>query len=389
MSQPSVISQTDSIHIPTQTEIALEEWRQAGVPIEKGHRLYRSKKMTGFNQEVYSSWIERWARNSAVNYPIINRADGVSFLRNSAKDIPCIVVGIGPSFDENIEALRMAQRHAIIIATDAALRPMIRHGIKPDLIVNYDARDHQKTMWETIDTKPYVLLANSVTSPKTINAWEGQAMFFNMMQGDDEFAENILPCIYPDLGQLPNLGTVGNGIVFLAWQMGCKPIMTVGMDLCYKEKEIPKPHTEPLLNLKEKSWRYRCKDWKFISPTVDLPDGAWEEIENRELYDNDERMKHTFDEEIKGKTYRVDEPLKFYRNSLFQAIGRFDMDIINCSGGVFSDQIKSMPLKEVLIQKCSATLERGATVVKFLPSLISDCKQGWIYNYNENIWKPY
>lgn len=367
---------------PTQTEAALEQFRKAGVPIERARRPYRSKKMEGFNAEVYSAWIERWANNAAANYPIARNSAGVSFLRNAAKDIPAVVIGIGPSLDDEILSLKIAPRHAVIIATDAALRPLLRHGIRPDIVVNYDARDEQSSMWESIDTRGIVLLANSVTSPFTVDAWKGKVMFFNMLQNDDEFASNILPALFPFLGQLPNLGTVGNGAVFLAWQMGCKPILTVGMDLCYKEQftEIKPAEGDVPATFKIDGWKYRCRDWKLLNENV------WAEIENKILYNNEERLAETVDEIIKGKTYKVDHCLKFYRNSLFSNIGQFDMPVINCSGGVFTDQIKTMRLKDAIEEKCYAALEPGRTVVKHLDALIPDGKSDFYLDEKERIF---
>lgn len=370
----------------SQTEIALEEFRQAGVPINKTPRPYLSKRMTGFNAEVYTTWIERWATNAAANYPVVKGSMGVGFLRNAAKDVPAVVVGIGPSLDESIQDLKKTPRHAVVIATDAALRPLIRHGIHPDIVINYDARDHQNTMWETIDTSRYVLLANSVTSPHTIAAWKGSVMFFNMMQSDDEFATNILPAIYPYLGQLPNMGTVGNGAIFLAYHMGCKPILTVGMDLCYKN--LSPDSDKPV-------WVYRATDYKFIAETAEMRNGSWEACENRILYDNQARLKETINEEIKGKTYKTDEPLKMYRNSLFAAVGKFDLPIINCSGGVLQDLVKTMTLRDALEQKCYASLEPARTTAKHLMSLIPAANHDWklvpdakifIPNVNADLW---
>lgn len=370
----------------TQTEAALDEFREAGVPIEKARRLYRSKRMEGFNAEVYSAWIERWANNAAANYPVVRKSEGVSFLRNAAKDIPAIIVGIGPSLDDEILSLKIAPRHAVIIATDAALRPLLRHGIKPDIVLNYDARDEQATMWESIDTRGMVLLANSVTSPFTIDAWKGKAMFFNMMQADDEFASNILPALFPYLGQLPNLGTVGNGAVFLAWQMGCKPILAVGMDLCYRER-VADPADENKISPTDLGWRYRCKDWRLLhDKDPQTPGGHWAEIQNKVLYDNDVRMKEAVDEEIKGQIYKTDHCLKFYRNSLVSNIGQFDMPVINCSGGVLTDLIKSMTLKQAIEDKCYAALEPGRTTAKHLFSLIPDGKTGFVLNEKERIF---
>lgn len=367
---------------PTQVDAALEEFRQAGVVV-KSPRLFHSKKMTGFNAEVYSSWIERWATNAAANYPVIKGSMGVAFLKNCAKDVPAVVVGIGPSLDDCIPDLKRAARHAVIIATDAALRPLARHGIHPDLVVNFDARDEQQTMWETLDTSRYVLLANSVTSPHTINAWKGSAMFFNMLQSDDEFCSNILPSIYPYLGQLPNMGTVGNGAIFLAKGMGCNPILTVGMDLCYRQTSLLEPG-----QTFTPSWKYRAKDWHFRAGNGgDMPD-RWDEIENKTLYDNDDRMAHTFDEVVKGKTYKVDQPLQFYRNSLVSGVGNNDIPLINCSGGVMSDLVPSMSFRDALEKKCYPSLDAGRTILKHLKALIPAANQDWALLPDARIFIP-
>lgn len=372
----------------TQVEAALEEFRQAGM-VEKTPRLFLSKKMTGFNAEVYSSWIERWAANAAANYPVMKGSMGVAFLKNAAKDVPAVVVGIGPSLDDSIQDLKRAPRHAIIIATDAALRPLARHGIHPDIVVNFDARDEQRTMWETLDTSRYVLLANSVTSPHTISAWKGSAMFFNMMQSDDEFCSNILPSINPYLGQLPNMGTVGNGAVYLAKFMGCNPILGVGMDLCYREQftEIEPAKGDVPATYRIDGWKYRCRDYRFLH-SVDVPSGSWEERENKTLYDNDERLAGTKDEVIKGVTYKTDEPLRHYRNSLLSNIGQLDVPFIDCSGGVLKSFVPSMTLREALEQKCYAALEPGRTIVKHLKSIIPPANHDWVLMEDARLFIP-
>lgn len=359
MSQPDVVKQLEPTYTPTQTEAALEEFRQAGV-VHTSPRLFTSKRMSGFNAEVYSTWIERWAANAAANYPVMKGSAGVSFLKNAAKGVPAIVVGIGPSLDDSILDLVRAPRHAVIIATDAALRPLARHGIKPDIVLNFDCRDAQPTMWDSLDTSPYVLLANSCTSPHTIAAWKGKAMFFNMAQSDDEFCTNILPSMFPYLGSLPNMGTVGNGAVYLAHYMGCSAIIGVGMDLCYREVVETQDPGRP------NPWKYRCNDYFFLPPTAEMPDGAWEVTENKVLYDNDKRMAETQDEEIKGVVYRTDKALQTYRNSLVSNIGQLDIPFINCSGGVLTGLVPTMTLREALEKKCYAALEPGRTIVKHL-----------------------
>lgn len=351
--------------------VSVDDLKKDGL-ITKSPRVYQSKRMTGFNQEVYAAWIDRWANSAAINYPIINDAWGVRFLFNSCKRLPAVVVGIGPSLDDNIQMLRAARDRAIIIATDAALRPMLRHGIKPDLVLNFDGRHEQCTMWDTIDTRDMVLVANSVTSPRTVDAWKGKIIFFNMMQLDDEFATNILPAMYPHLGTLPNMGTVGNGAIYLAHEMGCNPIITVGMDLCYRE-------ASRLDDRPEQRWDYRCGDYLFVKPSAEFPDGTWVASENKILYDNAERMKNTLDIEHKGKKFRVDEALKFYLNSIIRNIGELDLPVIDTSGGALAQYAKAMTL-EAALAKCTETIHDGRTVVRHLNKIVPDCKRGRKYD---------
>lgn len=365
------------------TALEIAEFKKAaGIEPASKPRAYQSKRMTGFNAEVYSAWIDRWANNAAVNYPIINDSWGVRFLTNSCKKLPAVVVGIGPSFDDNIDALKCARQRAIVIATDAALRPMLRHGIKPDIVVNYDGRHEQCTMWDSIDTRDLVLVANSVTSPRTIDAWKGKIIFFNMMQADDEFATNILPAMYPHLGELPNMGTVGNGAIYLASQMGCDPIITVGMDLCYRRTNKPNEAIDPA----KPEWRYRCDDYIYLKPTPEFPEGNWAVIENKVLYDNAERMKNTGEVTHKGQTFRVDEALKFYHNSLIGHIGNLDLPVIDTSGGTLSPYVKHMGLMDALMNSCKENIYDGRTVVRHLNKITKDCKRGRRYD-EKDFWQ--
>lgn len=84
-----------------------------------------------------------------------------------------------------------------------------------------------------------------------------------------------------------------------------------------------------------------------------------------------------------------------YRNSLFAAVGKFDLPIINCSGGVLQDLVKTMTLRDALEQKCYASLEPARTTAKHLMSLIPAANHDWklvpdakifIPNVNADLW---
>lgn len=372
----------------TQTDIELDDLRQAGATITKVPRLYLSKRMTGFNAAVYAGWIERWARHAAQNWPVVTRAWGVRLLFKSAKGLPAAIVGIGPSLDESVQELKYLKGRGLIIATDAALRPLLRHDIIPDLVVNYDAKEEQCSMWNTVEdrTDGITLVANSCTAPETINAWRGRILFFNMEQGDDEFATNILPCLYPHLGVLPNLGTVGNGAIYLAHLMGCGPIMLVGMDLCYQF--VPDDSLRTNSCLIPGQWRYRCTDyrWEPADETAGLP-ARWKETENTILYDNSARLEESIDEEIKGVVYKTDEPLKFYRNSIVNNIGALGLDVVNCApNGILKDLLPTMSLKEAVLAKCDRSIGIGESLVPHLGRIVPDCKAD--LKFEKPYWIP-
>ena len=60
------------------------------------------------------------------------------------KDIPCIIVAAGPSLKKNIQKLKSAKGHGLIICVDVIANYMLEQGILPDLICSVDplASDH-------------------------------------------------------------------------------------------------------------------------------------------------------------------------------------------------------------------------------------------------------
>jgi hypothetical protein len=341
---------------------AIRDWRSS----PSTRATYRPKNMNEANTEIVQGWIERWVRNAAVNYPIIRESDSVGLLRDAAKDLPVVVVGIGPSLDRDIDRVKELKPLAYIIATDAALRPLLAHNVTPDLVLNFDCRDAQRTMWETVEslTADTVLVANSCTSPKTIEAWAGRMIFFNMVQADDEFCSNVLPILYPHIGGLPNLGTVGNGAVYLADFMGASKIFLLGFDFCYSERPDGGPD------------RYRCADYIRVSPSIEYPNGRWERQENAALYNNDERLKGVVEETINGRRYYTDETLTNYRRILIDMIGHLDFPIVDLSGASLASSLESWTFDR-LTMDLFAPIAKGAGIIRHLPKILNDVRSQW------------
>lgn len=349
----------------TLLEKELIAMRESGYPIYKGIRTFKDNqsKMSDANSKALSSWLPRWIRNAADNYPLIRNAESLNWLESSAVGLPVVVVGIGPSLDTEMEALKkVAGRNALILATDAALRPLLANRIIPHLVINFDCKAEQYTLFEGLQehTKGITLLANSCTHPKTLAHWAGPILFFNMAHPGVDFMDVVLPCMFPKFGPMSNHGTVGNAGILLAYAMGADPIITVGMDLCY-QKDGDK-------------YVYRCSDYDPVpaNPKTGTPE-RWNKRENKVLYDNDLRVKEAFTVKVKDREFMVDDALNFYRQGAATLIGSMGTTrVVDCSPGGILEAcgVQSMSLKNAVEEFCSKPIGNGQSILLHLARLI-------------------
>ena len=78
-------------------------------------------------------WINNYIQNRAR--PVAYRSVSALFGRYSGT---AVVFGAGPSLDRVIQELCTEKRGMYLIATDAALKPLLRHGIRPNLLISMD-----------------------------------------------------------------------------------------------------------------------------------------------------------------------------------------------------------------------------------------------------------
>ena len=347
---------------PTLIEKQLEELKSAGANIFSGQVQAHKPGEKGANRAILEKWLPAWIRNSYLNFEIARNSPGLSFLKSSAKGLPAVVVGIGPSLDHTVERLINFQRNCIIISTDAALRPLTARKIKPHIVVNVDASDVQEVLFKDVDTHDIVLVAPTSTHPWTLAAWKGPIIFFNMVHPGIEFMDIVLPTVFPCQGEMCVHGTVGNTATLLAYQMGCKQIIAIGMDLCYGKVG--------------ETWKYRCEDFEWFD------DGAehffWKPKECRILYDNDLRLKQAYEIEVKGKKFMVDPELELYRKSLFELVGSFvNVSFTDCSeGGILGAAgFYTQKFEDALLEHCGRQIQEGESVVLHLPKILQRREQ--------------
>ncbi len=191
-------------------------------------------------QEVKSATLLRfndlWKQNFQSNQNAIHRNPGVASLKNKFQNFPAIVVGAGPSLDKNIQLLGQAKDKAVIIASDAALKPLLEHDITPSFVACLDPQEDIGKFFKGVPTQAMTLVAPSIIHPKVLNLWEGGVVFYSKFAPDIPGLSQIQKQA-PHLGHLTPGGTVLSIAYDLAFQMGTNPILFVGQDLSYPREK--------------------------------------------------------------------------------------------------------------------------------------------------------
>lgn len=173
-----------------------------------------------YNQKTAETYRALWGHNLVSNLPYI-KLWGFHLEKTSDS---VIIVGAGPSLDY---ALNMLKVHplASIWCVDTAVKPLVRAGIKPDLVVTIDPQKDLRHFVGKVKNVP--LVAYTTSNPDIIKWHDGEKHFINnaaVLDGE----ENILVDLLPVLGSGGNVATVALAV---AENIGYKEIMFVGVDL--------------------------------------------------------------------------------------------------------------------------------------------------------------
>ncbi len=191
-------------------------------------REVKSATLLRFNQV--------WQRNFQSNLNAIQQNCGVIALKNKFRNLPCIVVGAGPSLDKNIRFLHRAKGKAVIISCDAALKPLMGHGIVPNFVVCLDPQEEISRFLTNVPQEGITLVVPSIVHPHVLELWENDVLFFNKFAPDIPTLVQIQKLV-PHIGILTPGGTVLSVTYDLAFQAGGNPIIFIGQDLSYPKKK--------------------------------------------------------------------------------------------------------------------------------------------------------
>ena len=183
------------------------------------------------NAEARQRFEGRYVLQTLENLPVIARSPDVSCLFGRFSGVPVILVGAGPSLDAVLPSLEAARERALLIAVDTALRPLLEHGIAPDLTITVDPSLENARHLTKLPPAPTTwLVAEPSVHPSALEHFTGRTLIFRV---GSHHPWPWLATTGTDCAVLRTWGSVITSGFDLARRMGCDPIVFVGADCAY------------------------------------------------------------------------------------------------------------------------------------------------------------
>ena len=198
---------------------------------------FSSFSRTSLNTVVLNS--RRTAENISRNLGWYVATPGLSRLAGRYKAKPAVIVSAGPSLRKNKHLLKGLEDHAVMIAVQTTLQPLLQMGIQPHFVTSLDYHEICTRFFEKL---PPRLNAELVAEPKANSA------ILNMYPGPisllgNTFAESLVREMNIGKPQLTGGATVAHLAFYLAEHLGCDPIIFVGQDLGFSDGLFYSPGT--------------------------------------------------------------------------------------------------------------------------------------------------
>jgi Tfp pilus assembly protein PilF len=211
------------------TDLATEWYKKARESFER----YFNKQVV--QQNTVARVGECFFKNRFNNLMAMMDSFPLETLEDRFKGIPSVIVAAGPSLSRNIDALTHLQDHALIIAVDSAVAPLLQKGIKPHLVATVDYNDFTfEKLGPHIDELGQTgLVFISEAAPKIPNFVRFPLKFYtNLGSHENKLLNKILNVNFRPLEDAQSVVHLAIGAAQI---MGCDPIIFAGLDLAFTE----------------------------------------------------------------------------------------------------------------------------------------------------------
>lgn len=258
-----------------------------------------------------------------------------------ATELPVIIVSAGPSLDKNIYMLKKAQGKSFIIVVDAALRTVLKEGIRPDMVCTVDPKVPDR-FYEGVDLSDIIWSCTATSRPWVV-ANHGKKIFYYGFFGK-YWSTELKRALGYDFPNVESGGSVSIEAFMLSWYLGFKKIVLIGQDLAFTGGVS---HTKGIGNA---------------------------------LGDNDAYIKRRYlmqVEGVDGSILDTDFQMWYYKQWLEKLIKRFqgELEVIDATeGGALIQGAEIRTLEETIEAECKKEIDIYQIELN-IPSAFSDVQQ--------------
>jgi hypothetical protein len=183
------------------------------------------------NGEARQRFAGPYLLQTLANLRAIAAEADVRGLERAFAGLPAIVVGAGPSLDDNLDDLRELHERAVVIATDTTLGPLLAGGVRPHLVVGVDSSALNARHLTTPQASDGVtLVGEGSLHPSVFARFAARSFVFRVA---DHEPWPWLREAGIERGELRTWGSVLTSAFDLARRLGSDPIVFAGADLAF------------------------------------------------------------------------------------------------------------------------------------------------------------
>ena len=168
-------------------------------------------------------------QNAIYNIPYYVRSVGFKELTGRFAGVPAIIVSAGPSLNRNVHLLKQAKGRILIVATDTALKILLKHGVKPDLVFTIDYKAISEAHFKNADHGGVPLVFDIDCANESVAAHGGPYLPFSSQKP----FPILINSLSEDKGVMNKGMSVAHSIFTALLGLECSPIIFVGQDLSF------------------------------------------------------------------------------------------------------------------------------------------------------------
>jgi len=201
-----------------------------------GPELLQTTKSALTNLATAKSFGPIFTKNIIESIPHIVSTQGVNALHNQFQGETAIIVAAGPSLGKNVQVLKRAKNHAVIICADTVLGYLLARRITPDFVVSVDPQVETYYKFKEIDIPRDVsLVFHPSCHEQIVKHFPGP----KFVTESGMLAYQWLKAYWPAKGAIDRdvQCQVHLGFNLAEW-IGCQNIILIGQDLCYTDDRM-------------------------------------------------------------------------------------------------------------------------------------------------------